>query len=155
MRSKWEYILFRDVEHCGTSSASGISSIRFRNSGNWVPTDLDGIPLNSKIGRNFGNSTQFRNFLHWIFVAPLPSCRLLCFIVIDFDHDAIPELDGTEWNSVPPSPSFRLLCLTVNHFDHDLIPERNSGNWVKTELDGIPADFGVGGTDSGMYNIAE
>ena len=76
-----EYILFRDVEHCGTSSAPGISSTQFRNRRNsfnteflpipeWPEFSHDRIPSNSGIPRN---SVRFRNCNAFTSHVPSPS----------------------------------------------------------------------------------
>jgi hypothetical protein len=58
-----EYILFRDVAHCEISSAPGISSIQFRNSGNdRNRTESDGIGRNCTEFLGIpSDSVQFRS----------------------------------------------------------------------------------------------
>ncbi len=65
----WEYILFRNVEHCGTGSAPGISSHQFRNYRNWFDSEsveVAAIEPNSGIERNSWESVRFhRDGIGW------------------------------------------------------------------------------------------
>jgi hypothetical protein len=118
-----EYILFRDVEHCGTCSVSGISSIRFRNSGNWVPTDLNGIPgilPNSGIGRN---SVKF---------LPIPEFR---------------ELDGTGSGGGTDSGMFNIAeyddCSAYTHNLRDIKGSASSCAYPGSSMFGICSTAGI------------
>jgi hypothetical protein len=155
---KREYILFRNVEHCRNQFRPGISSVQFRElDRHWTQEphstliefrqfpELHGIPGNSYQFRNSGNSIQLRNRTETYGIPAnsdqFRNCTEFLGIPTDSGIAGIQSSSGIpDRNYISPSPSSIPMCLQFNRFDQHLIPVRNSGNWIETELHGIPGN---------------